>query len=322
MTASQSLRQPLERQVRALERQLPPALDGEVEPLHRARVATRRLRELLPLCAPLAPHGLVSRVRHRVRRLGRSLGRVREIDVATELASELTDEGRLSGAGARYVARYLADERHRRRRRMTARFAAAPPRKALRDLADVVTAAIVEPRPDAWRLALAGRLGDRARRLSDAVVVAGAFYAPERVHEVRIAAKKLRYGLEIAGKTHKLDASPATIRLKTMQDTLGRLHDLEVLTGIIQEALLGCDPRQRWVGDLDAQRTALAGDCRLLHAEFVAAQPELIDVCEVARRAALRIWTDYGGDRAHGRVLKMSVTGTAGRAVSSGDPPP
>ena len=93
------------------------------------------------------------------------------------------------------------------------------------------------------------------------------------------------------------------------------------MTGFIQTGLLACDPRQRGVGDLDALRTALAGDCRLLHAEFVAAQSELMDVCDVARRAALRIWTDHGGDRGDARVLKMSLVGTVGSAASGGHSP-
>ena len=322
MPASHPLSACLQRQTRCLERQLQPALDGEVEPLHRARVATRRLRELLPLCAPAVPRGLVTRARRRVRRVGRSLGAVREIDVAAQLLVELADGGRLSSAGARRFARYLADERHGRRRRLIARVRSVSPRKALRDLAEVVKVLEVgRASLDAWPLALARRLGGRSRRLNEAVVAAGALYAPERVHGVRIAAKKLRYGLEIAVESRTLDGSPAIARLKAIQDTLGRLHDLEVLTGFIQTGLLACDPRQRGVGDLDALRAALAGDCRMLHAEFVAAQSELINVCDVARRAALRIWTDHGGDRGDARVLKMSLAGTVASAASGGHRP-
>ena len=41
----------------------------------------------------------------------------------------------------------------------------------------------------------------------------------------------------------------------------------------------------------------------------------------VARRAALRIWTDHGGDRGDARVLKMSLAGTVARAASGGHRP-
>ena len=45
------LEQPFRRCVCSFQCHVEPALAGEVEPLHQARVATRRLRELAPLLA-------------------------------------------------------------------------------------------------------------------------------------------------------------------------------------------------------------------------------------------------------------------------------
>ena len=74
---------------------------------------------------------------------------------------------------------------------------------------------------DEWALALAERLGERAERLRDAVADAGAMYVSERVHEVRIAAKKLRYALELAAETGEADTAGEVARLKKIQDSLG-----------------------------------------------------------------------------------------------------
>ena len=54
-------------------------------------------------------------------------------------------------------------------------------------------------------------------------------YAPERLHAVRIAAKKLRYGLELAADSGLKQAAPHVRTIKRAQDMLGKLHDLQVL---------------------------------------------------------------------------------------------
>ena len=70
----------------ALTRMLPGAHAGEVTAIHQARVATRRLREALPLVARGSSGRKVARI---VRRLTRSLGPVRELDVALQTLDEL-----------------------------------------------------------------------------------------------------------------------------------------------------------------------------------------------------------------------------------------
>ena len=78
---------------------------------------------------------------------------------------------------------------------------------------------------------LAARLAEAApQRLTAAIDEAGQMYAPERLHQVRIAAKKLRYGLEIAsGVGVRAGAPRGCARSSELQDLLGRMHDLQVL---------------------------------------------------------------------------------------------
>ena len=59
----------------------------------------------------------------------------------------------------------------------------------------------------------------------------------EALHDMRIAAKRLRYVLEVTGELFGPYAVAATKRTKELQDLLGELHDCDVLVPRI-EALL------------------------------------------------------------------------------------
>src|SRR5262245_55133698 len=79
----------IRQRLNALSRALPIARKGDVAAVHASRVATRRLREALPIVA-----GKVGRkLRKRIRRLTRALGPVREMDVALITLDELRASG-------------------------------------------------------------------------------------------------------------------------------------------------------------------------------------------------------------------------------------
>ncbi len=313
MTGTHPLNAPLERRVRALVRSIRPMLAGDVEPLHQCRVATRRLRELLPLCEVELSGRLASRARRRVRRLGRALGPVRELDVALGLVQELEPEGRLRPSGAARLRQRVREERDRQRQRMFVRLKPAVLRKVERDVAEVLKAIGMRDATDEWALVLSTRIDRRAERLLDGVKDAGAMYVSERVHEVRIAAKQLRYVLELskdtgaagllAGQTDKAIAG-----LKQLQDALGRLHDLEILQGLLRtiESPMALD--ELWVVQLDALDRHLTEECRRLHGQFVAGQSTLLEIGRMAERLAAHIRNDHGG-RSGSRLLKMTLDG-------------
>ena len=61
---------------------MPAAQAGDMRSVHQARVATRRLREALPVLRVSVDGDEITRVRRQVRRMTRALGPVRELDVA------------------------------------------------------------------------------------------------------------------------------------------------------------------------------------------------------------------------------------------------
>src|SRR5262245_27689023 len=80
------------RRLQALTADLTSAEAGDVKALHRTRVASRRVREALPIVSDvLAPHSF-KKARQKARALTQALGSVRELDVALEvLAHKPTD---------------------------------------------------------------------------------------------------------------------------------------------------------------------------------------------------------------------------------------
>ena len=272
----------LERRAKALKRHLPAAVAGDDEGVHQARVATRRLREAVPVLATdLKGDSKASKAGRKIRRLTRALGTVRELDVTIQLLDQMATE-RLPRAAVEDVrARVLAD-RERRRAIMLRRLEKVDAEKLDRRLASVAEA-LQTCEQDGWREALATRVMKRARRLADAVDEAGQLYATDRLHRVRIAAKKLRYGLELAAESGAAHASSHVRRIKQVQELLGRLNDLQVLLTHVA-AVQAEPPRGRAsVRALDVLARHIEDQCRHLHGRYVASVPALRATCDAVR---------------------------------------
>jgi len=258
------------RRVEALAGELEPALDGEPKAVHQARVATRRLREILPVALDTTS-GRGARLRRRLKRLTRALGPVRELDVACGL---LTDR-----SGGRPEPGVVALRAHLSERRLAALDVlhracdAGRARRLLKRLSARVEALAQDGRgaapPRRERRRLARRVVDRACALAAAVDASGAMLIVDRVHAVRIAAKRLRYALELAGELALAKTQVFVARLKTTQDILGSLHDLDVLRIEAARVHASLPPESIVARDLDRIVAALDGDVRQLHARYL-----------------------------------------------------
>jgi CHAD domain-containing protein len=274
----------LHRRVRALHRRLPGAAAGDPRGVHQTRVASRRLREAIPVVAAGGPGKQAEKARRTVRRLTRALGGVRELDVALALLEELRFGAAVPREGLERVRAHIGRVRETRQARMIARLGKLDFDRLTRRLLALDEAWAAERDRPAWRVALANRLPQRAGRLREAVDRAGAIYLADRLHAVRIAAKKLRYALELAGEIGAAPAAPAVRSLKRVQDVLGRMHDLEVLAAHIQEA--GTDPGfpQTRADELARLAGACEEECRRLHARYLRLLPLLRAACDRAVR--------------------------------------
>ena len=288
----------IRQRLRALVRALPGAEKGEVEPIHRARVATRRLREALPLALA---HGRARKLERKVRRLTRALGPVRELDVALQTLDTL-DTASVPAAALSRLRQVIRLERRRLHADMcreVTRVDLEKLRHRIGRLAARGRLTFRAPARDPRRLTRAQALAARrALRLRAAIDSAAGIYLPDRLHEVRIASKKLRYALEVTRDLSGSRAGAGLRLLKEVQDLLGRMHDLQVLQAYVAEVHAGFEPgsgvSHHGFGVL-AQH--LERECRHLHGRYVAAAPALRDipaaviagvVPQLARRARRR----------------------------------
>ena len=284
-SASSALVRLLERRTRALRRQLAAAIAGKDTGVHQARVASRRLREALPVLTEGLHHTKAGKANRKIRRLTQALGTVRELDVTLHLIDELAERSDIPRVALGEVRALVMEEREQRRSVMLHRLDAVDAAKLARRLETVRQSLMKPAATHAWRAALAGRIARRARRLERAIDAAGQIYEPEGLHQVRISAKKLRYALEIADESGAAPGAEALRIIKRVQDTLGRLHDLQVLQHHV--AAVGAAPR-KGRSTPDAGLAVLArlieDECRHRHGRYVAALPGLVAAVSAARR--------------------------------------
>lgn len=296
----------LQRRARALSRHLPSAVAGDFNGVHQARVASRRLRETVPVLAADLKGSKAGKARRKIRRLTRALGTVRELDVTLKILDELARRDGIPRNALEDVRGHVIEERDARREKMLERLEEVNATKLNRRLASVADA-LQQTASEKWREVLASRLLKRAKRLSAAIGAAGHMYAPDRLHAVRIAAKKLRYALEIAAESRVPAAVPLVRTIKRSQDTLGRLHDLQVLQSHV--AAVQAAPSSRKGTSREGYDTiawTLEGECRHLHARYVAMVPALEELC-AACRATVVAQLAHPPRRAR-RPLKMTLS--------------
>ena len=167
MTSS-SASGPFQRRLDAFARELPEVGQGNVKALHRTRVESRRLRELLPLLN--LDRDTNRRLARRLRRVTKQLGIVRELEVLILLIEELQQNRRYPSAALSLVRAAIGRARDEARERLTARLSTAKLerlanrlRRAVRATDDATPRSAgtrVEQR--AWLWALDARLARRA----------------------------------------------------------------------------------------------------------------------------------------------------------------
>jgi len=255
--------------VRAVSADVARARRGDETAVHDTRVAARRLREALAIAEAVTPRGEAGRAGRELRRLRRALGPVREADIVRHLVGVERDRHAWAPAALAALSSALDAERDTRVRQMSrtlGRLRTTRLRERIHGAAEALRAL---PDDRVIRQAMSARARRRASELSRAVARVGTLYDPSRLHAVRLAAKKLRYVAELAVATVDVDLDASLARLRHVQDALGHLNDVRVLSTVTRAVAT------ELVGE-DAQADAVMGvsvdlevDCRRLHAALV-----------------------------------------------------
>lgn len=272
------------RSVRALLNQWPLALADDIEGIHQVRVASRRLRELVPVLAAGPTDHPSAGLRRDLRSVTRLFGLSRELDVGRQTLTAFGTRAPSHRTAIAIVRSRLALERVDAAREMR-RAAAGVDVEGLAARTRGLAARLSSPGAmKACARRAAARLDRRARELEAALLDAGFVFAAGPLHRVRVALKKFRYALEVAERLGRFRLTRSMERLKHMQDLLGELHDLQILAGHVRDAAsrakaAGRPAIEALVDDID-------GAIRGLHGRFVTDRESLAAV--FARSTSVR----------------------------------
>lgn len=273
------------------------AREGNPTALHQLRVATRRIREVLPAISDSQPSRRIKRTRRKMRTLTRVLGLVRERHVSMSLVAGLEKKHPEDRPAIETVREAIAAEQRDFQDELGRRLAAAKLEKLVKNLTRMTghakqrdnlrqrgrkRGASDERR---WRLAVTARVVRRAKQLSQAIEHAGALYAPGRLHGVRVLTKKLRYALEIGSEARTYRWQSAVRALKQIQDILGQLQDREALVERVRDVPVSRSGSSVSAA-VDRLTRLLEGDIRRNHAKFVSRRDPLLKLCATVRRQA------------------------------------
>lgn len=275
--------------LRELATNLPAATAGDVTALHQARVASRRMREALPL---VAAGDRARKLERQMRRITRALGPVRELDVVLLVLDELEKGGDVSKQAVSRLRQVVSRERSLLHADMRRRLQRCNLDKMEKRAISAVRKSGGGLRRGARRdPSRVGRARQRAAQRADglriAIENAAGLYLPDRLHDVRIAVKKLRYSLELVRELSGSRAMSRIRNLRKAQDLLGRMHDLEVLiarTRGVQGAASA--PNLKLSAELDRVVRRLENECRQLHGQYMASRRGLLAICEHTVSAA------------------------------------
>jgi CHAD domain-containing protein len=227
-------------------------LGEDIEELHDMRVATRRMRAAFEVFSnAFLPKALKKHLKG-LRQTGRTLGRVRDLDVFIDKARRyqetLPEEQRpdleplLKAWGdSREAAReemvaYLQSSRYMAFKEKFYRFASTPGAGVPPSPGDMPVPNLV--RDAAPALIYARLAGVRA---FDAILNQASL---EQFHALRIEFKKLRYTLEYFREVLGEDSKSVINEIKGLQDHLGDLNDANVASGILRDFLTQWDSLQ------------------------------------------------------------------------------
>lgn len=258
------------------------ALDfSDIEGVHSMRVATRRLRSALRDFAPLSKKQFPKKLRKNLKRVADALGAVRDQDVAIDFLEKLQSEADTDSIKTG-IEKFIK-ERSQLRDSARLELIEAVALDKINDLEQRFSDALeknARRRKSKQTISFneAGRtaITDGLENLLD---LGDHLYHPfnvEELHEMRIAAKRLRYAIELFVSCWGETIAPFADEIAEMQSFLGETHDCDV-----------------WIESLSKRLETDAANRETEYQTAVWLLSEFIKKRTKEYRAALKLWSDW-----------------------------
>jgi CHAD domain-containing protein len=204
---------------------------GDREAIHDFRVASRRFREVIDYLEPTLTAKWHQRLANAARRITRLLGKPREAEINLHIVRTWRDRNQIDPLAAEFLIKSQQDLFQRKRLKSVKKLS----RKSVGLFEDFLS------RLKGSRTVLATQSPALASRCADFLGFSWhTIMDDEQLHDLRIRAKKFRYALEIDSRLGHRRVGRLLNRIKRLQDRLGEIHDLYVLSLVIQ------DKRTKW----------------------------------------------------------------------------
>jgi len=219
----------------------------DIEYIHRMRVASRRLRSAITLFEECLPRKKLPDWQKQVRRITRALGAARDTDVQIDLldkvlrhlqepsADEVDEDVRRYPPGIERLRLRLRQRREKLQTDVSGALDAWEASQVTEELGQTLRQQLVQARLSQVE-APSPRVYQQAYlitslRLEEMLAYEASVYHPEQVeelHAMRIAAKRLRYTLEVFAPLYDDGLKQPLQTVRQVQDVLGDIHDCDV----------------------------------------------------------------------------------------------
>lgn len=209
----------------------------DIEFIHRARVASRRLRQALAVFSDCFSEERAKIWFKAVRRLGQGLGAARDKDVQIEWVSDVLArlEDRACMLGVARVLVRCQRKRERRQPEVLRRLRQLLTGHALNEMLTatkkMITAIEKEPVGETSRFMFEraeSHIAERAKQLRGFETCLDSLDDHQQHHAMRIAAKQLRYSMELFKPIYDGRLDRTIEAIKHVQSLLGEVHDCDV----------------------------------------------------------------------------------------------
>lgn len=230
--------QVLQKRLQALTREIAGVREAkDLEYVHRMRVASRRLRAAFAIFEPCFPAAQMGRWNRRIKRITRALGAARDTDVQIAFVEEFLSriETQRERRGVERLLLRLRQRRQALQADVIRTLDRLESNGVLRDMEETLLQRLVEarvnqtPETSPWMYRRACEM--ITLRLEEMLAYEVYIHQPEHItqlHSMRIAAKRLRYTMEVFEPLYNGEMKKHIQVVKTVQEMLGDIHDADV----------------------------------------------------------------------------------------------